>query len=169
MIFRAGGFLILLSICLVSLADNYELPKAFLKVDGEVYELPKGTSCWGDLCDDVFGTVTTSEIIKIQKDSKLHLELDSELAVKEVVVSAVGSCFYRREKPDWSKNHSVWFWKEQYEEYSEGLEELAKIETITKNSQEIKIDIPSGKYILNIGTWWPGGDVFYGALIEINP
>lgn len=169
MVFRFCSFLILLSICQVSLADNYELPQAFLKVDEKTYELPSGTSCWGDLCDDVFGTVTAKKIIRIQKHSKVQLELNSELAVKEVIMSAVGSCFYRREKAGWSNKHSVWFWKEQYDEFSEGLEELARIGTIAKNSQEVKIDIPPGEYILNVGTWWLGGDVFYGAFIEVNP
>lgn len=171
----------LLSAC--ASVDNYDLPEAFLVVDGKQHEMTGGTFCWGDMCSDSFAYTTDKNPVYINKNSELKIQFKSKSKIREVYLKSIsteylelvilpeedGSKEYNEDAKEFNKKYSVWRAKSEHEEYVFEHSENAQIQLAPSMQQKVENNYENGDFILSVGSWWEDGDIFFDILVQVQP
>lgn len=141
-------------------------PPATLEINGSVQNAGIGTNCWSiqtnpngpvEACIDTIGipTALTPIVSESPFTAQLHFLTNRQPQQVAASVSAVSS---EHELHDGTKEYRWW-------SYVEGT----NLELTPATEQEIKLDLESGLYLLNVFSVWENkGEVTYGFLIKVK-
>ncbi|HEY0894746.1 MAG TPA: hypothetical protein VGE32_16915, partial [Cellvibrio sp.] len=96
--------LLLSLLCSCSSVEYYDLPEAFLVVDGKPYPMTSGSSCWDEMCSDSFSRITEKKPVLINENSKLQIYFHSKSKIREVYLSSISTEFFEEATLPYEEN-----------------------------------------------------------------
>lgn len=132
-------------------------PSLVAAVDGDEVSMARGGYCWTDTageqtCGDPFGVVTASDELTLRRGDTVRLTLDPDIDVTGVD----GNLFEPASEAEERGRLLVW-------------PEVRSVERLDADAwPQVVIDVPPGRYILEVRLSFDQDGVSYGALLEVE-